>query len=74
MVSAWQQFLRSSTRQPRAPGHLLTLPARLPFAGPDAKVLYLTDPLTVGGVASSDAMKIFGAVYAAVRGSSPVPQ
>jgi para-nitrobenzyl esterase len=52
----------------------LTLPTWPPFASPDAKVLYLSDPITVGVVASMDGMKIFDTVYAAVRGSSPVPQ
>jgi para-nitrobenzyl esterase len=79
MSTYWINFASSGnpniSRDPKVTNPArLTLPVWPPFAGPDAKVLYLTDPITVGGVASSDAMKIFDTVYAAVRGSSPVPQ
>ena len=79
MSTYWSNFASSGnpniSRDPKVTNPArLTLPAWPPLVGPDAKVLYLTDPITVGRVASSDGMKIFDTVYAAVRGSSPVPQ
>jgi para-nitrobenzyl esterase len=44
------------------------LPPWPAFTNADSKVVYLGDPITVGGVASIDTLKVFDAVYTAVRG------
>jgi len=38
------------------------------FTNAESKVQYLGDPISVGGVASIDSLKVFDAVYSAVRG------
>ena len=35
----------------------------------DSKVMYLGDPVTIGGVANITSLKVFDAVYTAVRGT-----
>ncbi len=60
--SYWVNFAKSGN--PNGPG----LPPWPAFANADSKVLYLGDPNTAGGVASIDSLKVFDAVYTAVRG------
>jgi para-nitrobenzyl esterase len=60
--SYWANFAKSGN--PNGPG----LPAWPVFTNTDSKVLYLGDPISVGGVASIDSLKVFDAVYSAVRG------
>jgi para-nitrobenzyl esterase len=60
--SYWANFAKSGN--PNGPG-LPTWPA---FTNADSKVIYLGDPIIVGGVASTDSLKVFDAVYTAVRG------
>ncbi len=60
--SYWVNFAESG--KPNGPG----LPQWPAFTNADSKVLYLGDPITVGGVASIDSLKVFDAVYTAVRG------
>lgn len=38
------------------------------FTNADNRVLYLGDPVIVGGVASIDGLRVFDAVYSSVRG------
>ena len=59
----WVNFAKSGN--PNGPG----LPLWPVFANSDGKVLYLGDPITVGGVANIDSMKAFDAVYTTVRGT-----
>ena len=61
--SYWINFAKSGN--PNAPG-LPTWPA---FTSVDNRVVYLGDPITVGGVANINSLKIFDAVYTTVRGS-----
>jgi hypothetical protein len=35
----------------------------------DSKVLYLADPITIGGVANINSLTVFDAVYTTVRGT-----
>ena len=60
--SYWVNFARSGN--PNGAG----LPPWPAFTNADSKVLYLGDPIVVGGVASIDTLKVFDAVYSAVRG------
>jgi para-nitrobenzyl esterase len=60
--SYWVNFAKSGT--PNGAG----LPPWPAFTNADSKVIYLGDPITVGGVASVDTLKVFDAVYTAVRG------
>jgi para-nitrobenzyl esterase len=62
MSSYWVNFARSG--DPNGPG-LLLWPA---FTNADSKVLYLGDPITVGGVANINSLRVFDAVYTTVRG------
>jgi para-nitrobenzyl esterase len=50
---------------PNGPG----LPPWPAFANADSKVLYLGDPITVGGVANIKSLNVFDAVYTTVRGT-----
>jgi para-nitrobenzyl esterase len=59
----WVNFVKSGN--PNKPG-LVTWPA---FNEKDRRVLYLDSPITVGGIAHSESLKTFDAVYAAVRGT-----
>ncbi len=60
----WVNFVRSG--DPNGPG----LPAWPAFSNTDSKVLYLGDPITVGGVANINSLEIFDAVYTSVRGAT----
>ncbi len=60
--SYWVNFARSGN--PNGPG----LPRWPAFTNADSRVLYLGDPLTVGGVANIDTLRVFDAVYTSVRG------
>ncbi len=62
--SYWVNFARSGN--PNGPG----LPSWPTFSNTDSKVLYLGDPITVGGVANVSSLKVFDAVYTNVRGTS----
>ena len=60
--SYWVNFVRSGN--PNARG----LPAWPAFGKADSQVLYIGDPITIGGVAYIDSLKVFDAVYTIVRG------
>jgi len=45
------------------------LPSWPAFTNADSKVLYLGDPITVGGVANINSLNVFDAVYTTVRGT-----
>jgi para-nitrobenzyl esterase len=60
--SYWVNFARSGN--PNGAG----LPPWPAFTTADSKVMYLGDPVAVGGVASIEGLKVFDAVYTAVRG------
>jgi para-nitrobenzyl esterase len=59
----WVNFARSGN--PNGPG----LPSWPAFSTADNKVLYLGEPITVGGVANIDSLNVFDAAYTAVRGT-----
>ena len=59
--SYWVNFARSGNPNGRG------LPAWPAFTSADSKVLDLGDPITVGGVASINTLKVFDSVYSAVR-------
>jgi para-nitrobenzyl esterase len=62
--SYWVNFAR--TGNPNGTG-LPTWPA---FTNADGKVLYLGDPITVGGVVNLKNLSVFDAVYTSVRGTA----
>jgi para-nitrobenzyl esterase len=66
MTLYWTNFIKFG--DPNGP-HLTGWPR---FEGPGGRVLYLGEPLTVGGVANLDTLSAFDAVYAQVRGA-PFP-
>jgi len=61
--SYWVNFARSGN--PNGSG----LPSWPAFSNADSKVLYLGDPITVGGVANINSLNVFDAVYTSVRGA-----
>jgi len=63
MSGYWVNFARSGN--PNGPG----LPRWPAFTSADSKVLYLGDPITVGGVANIDSLSVLDAVYSTVRGT-----
>jgi para-nitrobenzyl esterase len=60
--SYWVNFARSGNPNGAS------LPVWPAFTNTDTKVLYLGDPIIVGGVANINSLKVFDAVYSAVRG------
>jgi para-nitrobenzyl esterase len=64
MSSYWVNFARSG--DPNGPG----LPAWPAFTNASGRVLSIEDPVTVGGVANIDSLKVFDAVYTSVRGKA----
>ena len=64
MSSYWVNFARSGDPNDSA------LPPWPKFTRTEGKVLYLGDPVTVGGVDSIDSLKVFDAVYTTVRGKT----
>jgi len=60
--SYWVNF--ATTGNPNGRG----LPPWPAFANADSKVLYIGDPITVGGVANINGLTSFDAVYTTVRG------
>jgi para-nitrobenzyl esterase len=66
MSSYWTNFARSGNPNGRG------LPRWPAFASTDGKVLYLTDPISVGPVANGDSLAVLDTVYAMVRGK-PFP-
>jgi len=58
----WVNFARSG--DPNATG----LPPWPSFTNTNNRVLYLDDPIATGGVASTNSLKVFDAVYSSVRG------
>ena len=61
--SYWTNFAKSANPNGR------DLPAWPAFTIADSKVLYLGDPITVGGAANINSLTVFDNVYTAVRGS-----
>jgi para-nitrobenzyl esterase len=61
--SYWVNFARSGNPN----GH--GLPPWAAFNNADSNVLYLGDPITVGGIANIKSMKVFDAAYTTVRGT-----
>jgi para-nitrobenzyl esterase len=62
--SYWVNFAKSGN--PNGSG----LPAWPAFTNASGRVLYIEDPVTVGGVANIDSLKVFDAVYTSVRGKA----
>jgi para-nitrobenzyl esterase len=62
MSSYWVNFVRSGNPNGRG---LHPWPA---FEKADSQVLYIGDPITIGGVADVNSLKVFDAVYTIVRG------
>jgi para-nitrobenzyl esterase len=60
--SYWVNFAKSGN--PNGTG----LPLWPAFTNTDNRVLYLGDPVTVGGVASINGLTVFDGVYTTVRG------
>jgi para-nitrobenzyl esterase len=63
MSSYWVNFARSGN--PNSPD-LPTWPA---FTNADNRVLYIGDPISVGGVANINSLRVFDDVYTTVRGA-----
>ncbi|MFZ0291044.1 MAG: carboxylesterase family protein [Candidatus Sulfotelmatobacter sp.] len=63
MSGYWVNFAKSGN--PNGAG-LPTWPA---FTNTDGKVLYLGDPIIIGGVANINSLKVFDTVYSMVRGT-----
>jgi len=61
--SYWVNFAKSGN--PNGPN----LPSWPAFSNADSKVLYLGEPITVGGVANINSLNVFDAVYTTVRGT-----
>jgi para-nitrobenzyl esterase len=66
MSDYWTNFAKSG--DPNGP----QLPPWPAFTDTDNKVLYLGDPIRVGGVPNTDGLNALDAVYAAVRGKALV--
>jgi para-nitrobenzyl esterase len=64
MSSYWVNFARSGDPNGR------DLPPWPAFANTDSKVLYLSDPITVGGVANISSLAVLDTVYTTVRGKA----
>ena len=64
MSSYWVNFAKSG--DPNGPG-LAPWPA---FTSADSKVLYLADPVSVGGVPNINSLSVFDTVYTSVRNKS----
>jgi para-nitrobenzyl esterase len=62
MSSYWVNFAKSG--DPNGPG----LPPWPAFVETESKVQYLSDPITVGGVANINGLTVFDSVYTKVRG------
>ncbi len=63
MSSYWVNFARSGN--PNGEG----LPLWPEFTNTDSKVIYLGDPISIGGVANINRLRVFDAVYTTVRGA-----
>ena len=61
--SYWVNFARSGN--PNGQG----MPVWPAFTNIDSKVIYLGDPMTIGGVANITSLRVFDAVYTMVRGT-----
>ena len=61
--SYWVNFAKSGNPNGQA------LPHWPAFTNADSKVLYLADPITVGGVANINSLTVFDAVYTTVSGT-----
>jgi para-nitrobenzyl esterase len=64
MATYWTNFAK--TGDPNGPG----VPTWPRFSGAAGQALYLGTPITTGGVADPDGLKVFDAVYSQVRGSA----
>ena len=62
MSSYWVNFAKAGNPNGQ------DLPAWPAFANADNKVLYIGDPITIGGVANINSLKVFDSVYTMVRG------
>jgi para-nitrobenzyl esterase len=78
MSSYWVNFVISgdpntphNAHKSRDPNST-SLPTWPPFTDTESKVLYLADPITVGGVSNINGLKIFDAIYASLRPKPPV--
>ncbi len=60
----WVNFARSGNPNGR---RLSSWPA---FTSADGEVLYLGNPIVIGGVANISSLKVFDAVYATIRGKA----
>jgi para-nitrobenzyl esterase len=63
MSTYWTNFAK--TGDPNGAG----VPPWPAFSARDGKVLYLRDPITIGGVPGEPALQVFDAVYSALRGA-----